>query len=79
MAYNIDVLKDSEGNLIRPATITDNVINPSTKLTVTQELNNVRKQLAGLTIEVLDSVEVYEAMLASDLVEDNVIYLCKEE
>lgn len=41
MSYSIDVIRDADGNIIRPATITDNVINPKTAKNVTEELGDL--------------------------------------
>lgn len=43
--YPIDILKDEDGNVIRPATITDNVVNPATKKSVTEELSSLAQKI----------------------------------
>lgn len=48
MSYKKDVLLDSNGNIIRPCTISDNVVNPTTRKTVTEEVNDLANEFIPL-------------------------------
>lgn len=57
MAYNIDVLKDDKDNILRPATITDNVVNPNSRKSVTEELATLGSKTA-MSFKILSAVNV---------------------
>jgi len=77
--YDVDVLKDKDGNILMPATITDNVVNPTTQKTVTQELKTLTDQASGLTHKVLNNSDIYDGMKASNTLNANTIYYVLED
>lgn len=44
MAYRKDVITDGNGGYIRPCTVTDNVVNPFTRKSVTEELEEINER-----------------------------------
>ena len=50
--YPIDILQDENGNIIRPATVSDNVVNPETGNSVTEDLGQI-----ALKVNEVDGVD----------------------